>query len=135
MSVLEDLGTYGAAQGLGTLGTDIFLGDFPDRPDALSALFEYTGAAPLQLMSSQLSPGALSFPRIQVRTRALTYAAARAKAVDWQRKLHWLGPTTLSGTRYENIRALQSEPFPLRVDANGRQEFAANYEVFKRPST
>lgn len=135
MPLLDDLANYLASQGLGTAGVDLFAGTFPDRPDALAAVFEYTGPAALRAMSSQLATPMLTFPRVQVRTRATTYAGARAKAVDIQQKLDWLGPTTLSGTRYELIRALQSEPFPLRSDENGRQEFAVNFEVTKRPSS
>ena len=70
--MLTEIGAYLATQNIGTVGTDIFLGLMPDQPDNCIALFEYAGSPPDLHWEGE-------YPRLQVRVRDKSYAAARAK--------------------------------------------------------
>jgi len=121
--VLKEIGTYLQSQGIGTLGTDLFLGLMPDQPDNCIALFEYAGA-PLALHWNGEYPG------LQVRVRGTSYAAARTKIGEVAKKLHGLHEQTLSGTRYLLIKA-RGSPEVLKRDANNRVELFVNFEIIK----
>lgn len=124
--LLEDIGNYLQANGVGTVGTDIFLGQMPEAPDNCVALFEYAGYSP-DLHWDGERPG------LQVRVRNKSYAAGRAKAEQIVQKLHGLAEGMLSGTRYLLIRAEQS-PESLGRDANGRNEWVVNFAIIKERS-
>ena len=121
--MLKEIGTYLQSQGIGTLGTDLFLGLMPDQPDNCIALFEYAGA-PLALHWNGEYPG------LQVRVRGTSYAAARTKIGEVAKKLHGLHEQTLSGTRYLLIKA-RGSPEVLKRDANNRVELFVNFEIIK----
>lgn len=132
MSVLTDIGTYLQSEGIGTLGTDIFLSQMPDTPDEAIALFEYAGNAPSR-MGGNRQPG------IQVRTRG-DYETARATIDDIYTLLSKIGNeyeddapegVTINGTTYLHFQTVQ-EPFPLGPDDNGRHELAQNFIVTYR---
>ena len=132
MSMLEEIGTYLAAESMGTLGTDLFLGEMPDAPDTCTAVHEYAGMQPVHFMGVTRGAAIWEQPRFQVMCRAKAYATARSKAKDAFNKLDGHSGT-LSGTEYGYIRALQS-PFLVQKDANDRVLIACNFEVAKRPS-
>lgn len=72
MSFLSNLAAHLASHGIGTVGTDIFMGEAP--PEQLNAvLLVSTGGPP-----SDRARGILS-PTVQVTARNLSYAAAEAK--------------------------------------------------------
>lgn len=124
-NILDELATYLAANGVGTVETDIFEGlmpDSPEAPDAVVALFEYPGGPPTAV--NTVEPRA-----IQVRTRALTYDAAKDKAELVYGLLHSMHERQLSGTRFLLVLAKQA-PFSLGRDARQRHEFAVNFRVF-----
>ena len=79
MSVLEDAADHLEDNGLGTVGTDIFLSVLPQSPDVCTALFEYAGSAPKETMGTMLAR-----PRLQVVCRAGRddYPTARDAALD-----------------------------------------------------
>ena len=121
--MLNDISTYLQAQGVGTVGTDIFLGLMPDQPDNCIALFEYAGSPPDLHWEGE-------YPRLQVRVRDKSYAAARAKIGTVAALLHGLHEQVLSDTRYLLIKALGS-PEVLKRDANNRIEIFVNFEIMK----
>lgn len=125
--LLDDIASYLASFGVGTVGTDIYKGFMPDQPDNLVALFEYAGS-PTELTMCD-SP-TLERPGLQVRVRNISYAAGRAKIEAIVDILHGLGNTVLGSTRYLLIRANQS-PESLGLDANNRSEFVVNFSVLK----
>ena len=121
--MLSDIGNYLQAQGIGTLGTNIFLGLMPDQPDNCVALFEYAGSPPDLHWEGE-------YPGLQVRVRNKGYAAARTKIGEVMEKLHGLHEKTLSGTRYLLIKA-RGSPEVLKRDANNRVELFVNFEIIK----
>lgn len=124
-NILDELATYLAANGVGTVETDIFEGlmpDSPEAPDAVVALFEYPGG-PVTAVNT------VEQRSIQARTRALTYDAAKDKAELVFGLLHSMHEETLSGARFLLILAKQP-PFSLGRDARQRHEFAVNFRVW-----
>jgi hypothetical protein len=131
--LLDELGSLLASAGLGTIGTDLFLAHEPPDPDALIALHEYGGTAPLHAQGTDAP--ALEMPRVQVVTRGARddYTGARERAERAYRALGGISNRTIQGTWYVRVRALQS-PFSLGPDANGRHRIAFNVEVTKAPA-
>jgi hypothetical protein len=74
----------------------------------------------------------LELPRVQVLSRDLGYVPARAKAVQAIEALDWLINTTVGGTKYHHVQALQRPPFLLQIDTNNRFVFATNFQVTKQ---
>jgi len=121
--MLSDIGNYLQVQGIGTLGTNIFLGMIPDKPDNCIVLFEYAGSPPDLYWNGE-------YPGLQVRVRNKSYAAARTKIGEVMEKLHGLHEQTLSGTRYLLIKA-RGSPEILKRDNNNRVELFVNFEIIK----
>jgi hypothetical protein len=69
-------------------------------------------------------------PRIQAVARAATYSAARTKIGAIFTALHAVNNTTLSGTLYLSIEAVQS-PFFLERDQSDRVKMVCNFHVRK----
>lgn len=133
MALLDEIGDYLSSQGVGTVGTTLFLGQMPDTPDAAVAVLEYGGVEPVRTMSS--SP-AYERPRIQITARAATYPVARSKAQQAWNALDGIGNRNLGspGVRYVFIEALQS-PFSIGSDQNGRARSAFNCQIMKQVSS
>lgn len=121
--MLSDIGNYLQVQGIGTLGTNIFLGLIPDEPDNCIALFEYAGSPPDLHWNGK-------YPGLQVRVRNKSYAVARIKIGEVVAALHGLHEQTLSGTRYLLIKA-RGSPEILKRDNNNRVELFVNFEIMK----
>ncbi len=129
--MIEELGNFLEAGGGGTQGADLFLNGLPADPDAAVAIQEYSGEAPgLVHGTAGVSE---ERRRFQLLARAVTLAAAVAKAQAAHALLCQVHNTTLSGTWYVGIYPLQS-PFPLGRDENGRARVVCNYRVEKAPS-
>ena len=128
MGVLEDMGDYLEAEGVGTQGSTIFLGEIPDSPDACTALYLYSGGPSVQAMGLAVGKSVVDFPRLHVEGRATTLAAAEARVQAVYDELHNLGSVTINTTVYKSITALQ-RPFQLGVDQNERHLVACNFEV------
>lgn len=114
MALLDDLGLYLQTEGLGTLGTNLFLGGLPvDAPnvtqvDEVAALVETPGF-PAQYVHT---PAGVSWeqPVVQplVRGAPYDYATARDWAQDIFLALGRISNQTLSGTYYFWVVPLQS---------------------------
>ena len=128
--VLDELGVLLQTAGLGTLRQTIFLGSMPMdapgnvTPDAIMALLETPGPAPL-LVHDDVLPS-IEQPIIQVRTRdaPYNYEGARLRAEQAWRTLSSIHNQDVSGTAYLGILPLQS-PFPLDTD-----DFARPHIIF-----
>ena len=133
--MLDEIGTYLAANGIGTVGTNLFKGFMPDLPDAVVVLYETGGLAPYRAMRSAPGQPVATRPRLQVvcRNTQYEYAVARAKAQAVYVLLEGFGDQTLSGTRYLWIAAVQ-EPFMMGRDVTGRVQVAQNFDVVKEIS-
>lgn len=123
--VLEDLGAYLQAEGLGVLGTTLFLGGLPvDAPnvaplDAITALVETPGF-PAEYVHEVVLPSR-ERPVVQLLTRGAPYdyATARSWAQELWRALGSIRNQALSGTFYLGVQPLDS-PFFLRSDDYAR---------------
>lgn len=126
--LLDEIADYLQSQGIGTVGTNLFKGLMPESPDAAVAVFEYSG---LEVQRVQEVAGvAYEQPRIQVMSRAATYAAARQKAEAVYAALATVKNQELSGIRYLRIQPLQP-PFLIGRDANSRPLIVFNCQILK----
>lgn len=132
--LLVELGDYLSTNGVGTVGTDLFLGFMPDTPNGCVALYETGGLGPARAMRGSAGQPVAERPRVQVVARSTSYASARAKARDAYLLLEGLGDVTLNGVQYKWVGAVQ-EPFMMGRDELGRVSIAANYDVVKSLST
>lgn len=136
MAVLDDLGTYLEAQGVGLLGVSLFQGSIPqDAPhvaiqDSLIALIEVPGLPPVHVHTQ--TQATYEQPMVQVATRGQPYgyAAARAQAQLAYVALDGLANVALSGVEYLWIQAMQS-PFLLRIDELARPLLVFTIRVAK----
>lgn len=133
--LLDEVSAYLAANGIGTVGTDIFLGFMPDKPDACVTLYETGGLEPYRAMRSAAGQPVAERPGLQVVCRNTTYeyVTARAKAKSVNALLDGLGDVTMTGTRYLWMAARQS-PFLMGRDENTRVMIAQNFDVVKELS-
>ena len=128
MSFLEDiaiqLNTTGAGVYPGTSATrTIYIGEMPDTPDAVIALYARPGR-PKALFCD------LQYPELHVEVRAATYSAAQTKAEAIDTALHGVHDTALSTHKYLTIRA-RGVPCKLDVDGRNRTIFYQNFEIVK----
>ena len=134
--LLDDLGQYLQTEGLGTLGTTLFLGGLPvdapnvATPDAITALVETPGFAPQYVHT----PVGVSWeqPVVQILTRGAPYdyATARTWAQDIYLALGRIRNEQLSGTYYFWVSPLQSV-FELRTDDYARPIMSFQVRVGK----
>lgn len=136
MSYEDDIAAYLVAKGRGTLpsagppivaGT-IFVNDKPSTPDACICIFGYAGQAPEWTNTSKYDR-----PSVQVLVRGAKNAAGTARTLieTIYKDLDGLTNTTLSGTYYQKIEAVQSGPTPMGKDENGRIEYVWNFYTSK----
>lgn len=130
----SDIAAFLAAQGLGTVDTDVFAVPFPfDAPDVSVCVAERPGTYE-GTFGPSLSAAAFEHGEFQVLTRGTRdgIGASRAKIDLVRTKLHRLGPVTLGSTVYFDIRC--SSPFFLRYDEEGRPMWCVNCTTEKAPS-
>jgi hypothetical protein len=134
--LLDELGNYLQGQGLGVLGTDLFLGTLPiDAPgagaqDAVTALVETPGF-PAQFVHSTLGPD-WEQPVLQILVRGAPYdyAGARSHAQDVFLALGKISNQALSGTPYLWCQPIQSV-FKLRDDDYSRPIMTCQFRIGK----
>ena len=132
MGMIEEIGAYLEAAGIGTQGTDLFLNGLPPDPDAAVAIQEYGGEAPVFVHGT--AGVSEERRRFQMTARAATVAAAMSQAQAGHALLCAIRNQALGGTTwYVGIYPLQS-PWPLGKDENGRARVVCNYRVEKAVS-
>jgi len=135
--LLDELGAYLQAQGLGTLGSDLFLGSIPiDSPnvtnqDAITALYETPGF-PGQYVHSTLGLD-WEQPVVQIICRAAPYdySAARLQAEQVMVALSKIRNQTLSGTFYLWCMPLDSPHPAIGPDDYGRPRLTCQLRIGK----
>jgi Bacteriophage minor capsid protein len=136
MSFLDDLGLYLQTQGLGTLGTDLFLGGLPvDVPSAVqqddvTALVETPGFPAQYVHDVAGISWEQPVVQILVRGAAHDYVSARTQAQAVFVALGQIQNQALSGTYYFWVLPLQS-PFKLRDDDFGRPILSVQFRCAK----
>lgn len=142
MSMLDEIGAYLAAQGLGTVKTSsnnpttwpIYKGGiFPANVDDVITVAAGPSDPPIDAMGSAVGAIVAEEDALVVQVRSENYATAEAKAQAAWNVLHKYGNDSLSGTRYLYIEARQV-PFPIGRDDNGRWIIGFNCSVTKEKS-
>lgn len=134
--LLEELGQYLEAEGLGVLGTTLFLGGLPvDAPniqtqDAIAALVETPGF-PAEYVHDVVPPSR-EMPVVQllVRGAPYDYAGPRAWGQQIWGALGSIRNQALSGTFYLGVRPIQPV-FKLRDDDFARPIMTAQFRIDK----
>ena len=134
--LLDELGGDLQAAGIGTRAVDLFESRMPEAPDVCVAIFDGSGAPPLQAFRADV---AVERPRIAVWARALTAAAAAGKMRAIYERWRSMGEGNLTKaaggtTRYLSIMAAHS-PFLLSRDQNERVIYSCSFDVMKEVST
>lgn len=122
--MLDEIGAYLQTESVGTVGTDIWLGELQPTPDDAVGLFETPGASPEVFDRTD-------YPTLQVRVRSRLYSDGRTRIQSIFELLHGLAETDLSGTRYHLIRGKQTPFYLGQVDLE-RHEFVCNFAVTRR---
>lgn len=136
----DDIADLLSTSGVGTVGTDIYVGDLPDNVDTGIAVRETGGVFSLHTYgpgpSGAFGAGAavIERPRVQVMSRATSYATARARIGDAFNVLDGRSQRTINGVTYYSIYAVQS-PIDIGRDQNDRQRFTANFDIQKAVSS
>lgn len=142
MSLLVDVATYLVAQLPDddlVIGTNLFMGQAPDEPDAIVVVYERPGA-PVHTMGAEdgeRHDPALEMPRLQVMVRTSAEATAYPTGSDLiyriYRTLSVANIVLTSGERYLIIEPM-GMPGPMDEDKQGRIKFVANFSVTKEPT-
>lgn len=130
MATLDELGSFLATACSRTVGTDLFKGQMPAKPDACMAIVEYGGREP-EMVFGQASIS-VDYPRVQILVRGASgdYATPRAAIETAYRAMAAAGAQLISGTRYLAMRPLQP-PYLYQKDDNNRITMAFNAELQK----
>lgn len=135
MSVLDEIAARLAAQGVGTVGSDIFLGSkavIPTGDGPYLSLIETGGTGSRRTHNG--TP--VAKPAVQILSRAKSYTVARTKlkaawdALGGDKGLH---NVTLSSTFYQSITPKQ-QPTDIGLDGSARPMVVFNIDVEKQPS-
>lgn len=121
----NEIGDYLAtspAPDLGTVATDIFIGELPPDPDNCIAIFGLPGS----VIGDQREVPSLQFPRFQVIVRNKDYDLGAAKLQDVRTKLHGLYGVDTGTYRMLRCHAEQ-EGGPIGSDDQNRFEFSINF--------
>lgn len=124
-TVAEEVADKLANLGLGTVGTSIFIGIMPEKPDAVISVSETGGQAP----EFGFGTAGLKYenPNVQIMVRGERgdYEGPRTRIETAYRGLAEVQGATLGSTYYHMIKPTQS-PFPIRRDDDARVLLAFN---------
>lgn len=135
MPFLDEIASYLAAQGVGTVGADIIKGSkgvVPTGDGPYLSLIETGGTGSMRTHNG--TP--VQQPTAQILARAKQYNIARTKlkaafdALGGDKGLH---NVTLNGTFYQSVTPRQ-QPTDLGLDAEARVMISFNIDAQKRPS-
>lgn len=123
--LIDEIADYLAAQGVGTVEVDLFVGHLPAAPDTALAVFA-TGGFPAGSYP-------LDEPTIQVRSRSASLVTAYERLAQVYAALQGLHHITLpGGTWLLNCLGMQSAPTGLGRDEADREEFVLNFRLVVR---
>lgn len=126
MIFIEQVATYLQAQGIGTIATDIFIGNMPDTPNNCIAVINTGGLAPSMYIPDKR-------PTFQVLVRNTDYEAGEIKLSAIRTALHQLANESLvSGQTFVYYIFLNAEGGHIGKDVNGRDEWSINFNCKTR---
>lgn len=133
MAALVELGQRLQVAGIGTLGTDLFLGFMPDSPDIVTCLYEYAGSGPEDTFGVDDLPYNDKL-NIQVRCRGSLrgYQEAHDKATAVFENFTLISNEDVGGAYYFRVKKING-PYLLYVDQQDRPIIVCNYEVWRQP--
>jgi hypothetical protein len=107
---------------------DLFIGIMPDKPDRCVALFEYSGAQPLEVLTD--NSATLERPSVQVMVRAARndYPSAKVLISSVRNTLTGIANETISGERFLRVNQISSIN-ALGIDDNDRPMFTLSLQV------
>ena len=126
--VVEELGAFLVAQGLATLGVDLWLHVMPDEPDDAAVIIEYAGDEPDYIQNDRKVE--LEHPRIQVAVRGELPEVTRLRAEQIYQSLMKIDNELLSGTRHLSCLPIDT-PAMIGRDESGRFMSTINFRVEK----
>ncbi len=135
-SPAEDLGTYCAGQGHGTVGTDIFFNNLPDTPeypDNLIVFSDTGGFPPDHAMGANAVNPVFENASMQVLVQHNDPESGFGTLYDIFKLLDGYSGT-LDSVEYLLVTA-ESSPFLIGKDENDRERFACNFLIKRRPTT
>lgn len=124
MTFIEEIAAKLQTAGVGTVATDIFIGDQPPSPDNLVLLVETSGQEPNKEIP-------ITKPTFQVIIRNSSYGAGRAKATSAFNALHQLANADL-GDNYVFYVLATSDVGYIGRDENNRHEWSINFRAERR---
>ena len=123
MALLDEVGSYLAANSVGTLGTDLFIGFEPPTPMDVVTLYPTGGRASSPERDKE-------YPTMQVRVRNETYPDGWSKAMEIYDLLHrQLDEDSLSTIRGRCF-AVQGQPAFIGRGENEEFIFVQNFEWY-----
>ena len=131
---LDEIAARLVAQGVGTVGSNIFLGSkavIPVGAGPYLTLTETGGSAPTRVHNE--APAHTQRPTAQIAVRAQSYLVARTMAKAAYLALDGVFNTTISSVFYQSITARQ-EPTDIGLDAEKRPMVVFNIACEKAPS-
>ncbi|HKS90707.1 MAG TPA: minor capsid protein [Tepidiformaceae bacterium] len=134
-SVVDSIAQYVATDlSLGTLGSTVFEDSMPDAADGsidtCIAVYNVPGAAPDLTQGDNTDR-----PSFMVVCRSLSADTALANDLAIYDALHGLTETSVHGTYFLLIAAVQSAPTPLGRDEKARLMWARNFRAIVRGVT
>jgi len=132
MALLDALGARLQTDGVGTLGTTIFLGFMPPTPDAIVVIYEGRGNGP----ELTFGTGVVALERPSVRALARgarnDYPTTRTLIDSVRASLGAIREETISGIKFMCVTPT-SDPYPLRLDDKERTQIGLDLVVWLRP--
>lgn len=121
--MLEALADRLESASVAVIAQDLFIGLMPDAPDLCVALYEYSGASPLEVLAS--NEATLERPSVQVMVRGgrNDYPTAKALIEAVRDTLTNIANESISGERFLRVNNL-SAINALGVDDNDRPRFS-----------
>lgn len=127
----QELAEYLESQGVGTVGTDLFVGEMPAGVVNAMVITQYPGAPPELTCGS--AGWTLEISRLQFRARNTDEATALTKCKLAATALSKVKNQVIEGVRYRSVTVLQSPGLLFRDDGN-RPNCGFNIEAEKVPS-
>jgi hypothetical protein len=124
MTWIDDISTYLQTQGIGTLGTDIFVNGFDTTTNCI-ALFDQPGMGDLTTASDDET---IQYPELGVRVRNSVESTAKSKIDAIHALLNGKSNVTIGSTRFIAIEAV-CPPFFVSNSATDGWIFSVNYSI------
>jgi len=132
MSTLTELGAYLVTQGIGALGSTLFLGNLPMGVAAGVSVVMMSAGSPVRSMGASLGAPVADTPAFQVVVRNPDPTAGEAKVSAVINALDFY--TGLMGSTAYLLVTLEYGPVYVGLDENNRHRWSITFRATKRRS-